>query len=108
MPLGRADRQAFDVVAAPGEQLADADERPRLVLDQDRQRVDHADTAGSASSRLLVLDHVERGGARRDHREALLVGVHPGVDDGGAPARERLASASSSSPSSETVKPAAP
>ena len=50
VPLRRADGQAFDVVPAPGEQLADAYERARLVLDEDRQRVDHADTA-SVSSR---------------------------------------------------------
>src|SRR4029077_13532677 len=50
VPLRRADRQAFDVVPAPGEQLANAYEGARLVLDQDRQRVDHADTT-SVSSR---------------------------------------------------------
>ena len=49
MPLGRADRQALDVVAAPREQLAHADERARLVLDEDGQRVDHADTASAPS-----------------------------------------------------------
>ena len=39
---------------------------------------------------LLVLEHVERGRAGRDHREALLERVDPRVDDGGPAAGERL------------------
>ena len=37
-----------------------------------------------------VLDEVECGGARRDHREAVLARVDPRVDDGRPAARERL------------------
>ena len=39
LDLGVADREALDVERAPGEQLAHADERAGLVLDQDGQDV---------------------------------------------------------------------
>src|SRR4051794_8304291 len=47
-PLGRADRQRLDVVAAPREELRDARERAGLVLELDGEGVDHA--AGTSSS----------------------------------------------------------
>ena len=88
--LGRADGEALDVEAAPREHGRDPRERARLVLDEHGQRVAHG---ASPPRRSAVLDEVERGRARGDHREALLRGLDAAVDDGRAAGRERLARA---------------
>ena len=62
---------------------------PGLSSSEDRDRVLH----GVASTVLLVLDHVDRGGAGRDHREALLGRIDAAVDHDGAVERQRLARA---------------
>ena len=85
--LGRPDGERVDVEPAPGEHRRDPGERARLVLEEHRDRVLHE----RCLHRLLVLDHVDRGGAGRDHREALLGRVDAAVDHDGAVERERLA-----------------
>ena len=52
---------------------------------------------------LLELDQVERGGAGRDHREALLLRVDAGVDDRRPRRPSTSASSSTSSSSSEST-----
>ena len=59
---------------------------PGLSSTQDGERVLH----GVASTGLLVLDHVDGGGAGRDHREALLGRIDAAVDHDRAVERERL------------------
>ena len=51
----------------PREHARDAHERTRLVLDEHGERVSRLDHFS-----FLVLDEIERGGAGRDHREAVL------------------------------------
>ena len=105
--LGRADREALDVVAAAREHARDAHQRARLVLDAGRTSVW---ITGPAPPRCVgVLDEVERGRAGRDHREAVLARVDAAVDDRGAAAGERLRErARRARPRSRRVKPTAP
>src|SRR5204862_187161 len=48
-PLRRADGEALDVVATPREELRDARQRARLVLELDADRMDAHDTIASSS-----------------------------------------------------------
>ena len=83
-PLGRPDGEALDVVAAPREHLEMRVSAPGLFS---------TTTERVWSSRCLdrlafvgISMQVDRGGAGRDHREAVLLRIDPGVDDGGAAA----------------------
>ena len=84
--LRRPDREALDVEAASREHVRHAGESARAVLDEDGKRVRHASTRSLG----VELEAVRGCGARRDHREALLLGVDAGVHDRRAAAGERL------------------
>ena len=106
VPLGRADGEALDVVAAAREHARDPRQRTRLVLEQDGDGVHHAVTSVCVS---CELDEVERGRAGGDHREAVLARVDARVDDARSgrtrsPRRARRRTSLSLS----AVKPSAP
>ena len=74
-PLGRADGEARDVVAAPREQAGDAVEHARLVLDEEADGVGGAVRLLFGRSTLVTsaVDHVVQGRAGRHHRVHLLL-----------------------------------
>src|SRR5207302_4877372 len=102
--LRRPHREALDVVAPASEHLRDAHERPRLVLDEDGQRVDHEGTrsrspysirSSAAAPAGIIGKHSSSGSTR-----ASTTAVRPEAS--------ASSSAGSRSSSESTVSPSAP
>src|SRR5439155_1812653 len=107
VPLGRPDREALDVVGAPRKQLADPDERARLVFHEHRERMDHAagTSAGSGSSYSSMSMAAAPAGIIGKHCSAGSTRASTTVV---RPDASACSSADSRSSSSATVKPTPP
>ena len=104
-PLGGTDREAVDVVAAPREELRDAGERTRVILELDGQRVLHAVTPSSGSGISITSTEAAPAGTIGKHFSD---GSQRASTTAVRPHSSACVSTDSSEPSLSTVKPAQP